>query len=219
MPFSEALLNHVDHQRPAVRRGLGRGLVYAFTGSAFAFVSLWIGFGDGWLVGGLFAGLALGTLTASVARCWSVLRGYRRWKLRRALAENGTAVVACVCPDSLPDTRPDRRPRLVNIVFTFDPDVSADPVFLAYLAARASTEFRGFRGGKFQPLPLGWTDGAAVYRARIAISDIHLRRSGTDTFAVVCVAQQGRTRELLPIPAWIAVPYEKESESATGNRR
>jgi len=218
MSFSDALFNHIDQDRPAVRRGFASVLVYTTAGVAFATAAGWVGFGDAWPVAGVSSLIAGAWFAGALARAFSVLRALCRWRARRRVAEQGVprAGVLCGARDWVDQPKPVWR--TVPVLLTNDADVSSDLEFMGHLAARVEREWSLGRQRRRRTLPLNWTDGAEVVLVRVRISSSHLRRGVHGRPWLVCMVASGETGRLVPVPAWIPLPTGQESRPAAGNR-
>lgn len=215
----DALLNHIDQDRPAVRRGLGRSLVYALVGAAAGAAAMWIGFGDAWPSAAAASGLAGMCFGAGVVRTIRIARGYAVWKRRRRIAMDGDVRRGVVCLGASDVEYPGGSPRSVVVLLSFDSDVSSDMEFLSYLAGRVEREWDLRRLQGRRQLPLVWTDGALVVATRVCVADYHLRRGIADRPVVACSVEPGESGGVLAIPSWIPYSSTQESRSAAGNRR
>lgn len=218
MSFSDALFNHIDQERPAVRRGLGRALVTTTASVAFAAAAGWIGFGDAWPMAVAASLMSGACFAGALARAISVFRALCSWRARRRVAELGVPRSGVLCGPRDWVEQPTAVWRSVPVLLSNDADVSADLEFMAYLAARVEKEWPLGRLRGRRSLPLNWTDGAAVVLVRVRVSAAHLRRGVHGRPWLVCMVASGETGRLVPVPAWIPLPTGQESRPAAGNR-
>ncbi len=218
MSFSDALFNHIDQDRPAVRRGLGRALVVFTASGAFATAAAWIGFGDAWLMSAAATSISAACFAGALVRAAVVCRAYFRWQVRRRVAEQGVPRTGVLCGARDWIENPTSKWSTVPVLLSYDPDVSADLEYLGHLATRVEREWgvAGVRGRR--SLPLHWTDGAEVILVRARISASHLRRGVHGRPWLVCTVAGRSAGNLVPVPAWIALPNRQESRPAAGNR-
>jgi hypothetical protein len=188
----------------------------------------------------------LGAAAGFGGRAAFLYRGYRAQSRRdarlRALVQNGTVVDAYLIQACSALFRPQDEALPSLVLFTFQPEVAAEPEYLRHLARRVfslkstrqpdvdgrfvaglTTEERGVPGRRRQ-LPLSFTDGSVIYCADLWVQPAHLKGGCLEGNVLHCIAEPGATGGVELVPWWLLSDPDRsssvlEQEGAAGNRR
>jgi len=207
MTLSESFLDFLDSRPPQVG-ALVREAAIALCGfEASLFASSRMLFEREWLWGALFLPAVLVTGWLVIRALLRAVRLRKSWERTRRIVSNGHVVVACVVrahPDLYRDSG---GPTRCEVVFSFDPDVAAEPDYLRHIARRLATCYPGKRSAGRQCVPESLTDGSAIYCSELVVAPEYLLDTDIVTGLFTCMAEPGSDGGIELVPYWLLFPF------------
>ncbi|MFM7322939.1 MAG: hypothetical protein ACKO5K_15680 [Armatimonadota bacterium] len=218
MTLAESFLDYLDSRPPAVAPLVREAAIAlcGFEGALLASSRMlaereWI-YGTAFLPAVLVTG---GLVTRALVRAFRLRRA---WERTRQVVSSGQTVTACVVrahPDLYKETS---KPARCEVVFSFDPDVGADPDYLRHLARRLAARLPESNVRGRTRLPDELTDGSVVYRAELTVAPEYLLHSHLATGLLTCMAEPGARGGIELVPYWLLFPFFAPVPSETGPR-
>jgi len=218
MNLAESFLDYLDSRPPAVAPLVREAAIAlcGFEGALLASSRMlaqreWV-YGAAFLPAAVVTG---GLVARALVRAYRLRRDWERTRRIVASGQTVTAFVVRAHPDLYRQTD---RTSVCEVVFSFDPDVAADPDYLRHIAQRLAARLPEGRGRGRERLPDELTDGSAVYRSELLIAPEYLLHSHLATGLLTCMAEAGPRGGIELVPYWLLFPFFAPVPSEAGPR-